>query len=370
MYYIGLMSGTSADGVDAALVEIDSSTHQDSVKLVGYTSVNFSASLQKEIIALYTQGDNEIDRLGVLTHIISEYYARAVNTLLEHHSILPSSINALGCHGQTVRHRPDTRICPHPFTLQLLDPSMVAQLTGITVACDFRRKDMALGGQGAPLVPAFHHAIFAHPAQARCIVNIGGIANLTFLDNGNVSGFDTGPGNALIDAWMQAAFDQAFDHNGEHANQGQVQINLLDTLNQHIFFKQQPPKSTGREEFTLEWLTPYLSGNDYSNNDIIATLTELTASTITHAIQDQKDTCDVFICGGGARNSYLLSRIEVLLGDNYRVKNTLTLGVDPQHVEAMAFAWLAKQTFNHLTGNEPSATGASRKAILGGIYPP
>jgi len=370
MYYIGLMSGTSADGVDAALVKIDSPNNQDSITLITYTSIDFSAVLQNEIITLYAPGYNEIDRLGALTHTISQYYALAVNTLLKNHKIQLSDIKALGCHGQTIRHRPDTHICPHPFTLQLLDPSMVAHLTGITVVCDFRRKDMALGGQGAPLVPAFHHAIFAHPTKARCIINIGGIANLTFLNKAEILGFDTGPGNALIDAWVQNAYHQAFDRNGDYACQGCVQLPLLNSLTQHVFFKKKPPKSTGREEFTLNWLTAYLTGHNYNDNDIIATLTELTAITITHAIQTQINTCDVFICGGGARNSYLCSRIESLLGTNYNVESTLKLGVDPQHVEAIAFAWLAKQTVNNLTGNEPSATGASRKAILGGIYPP
>lgn len=366
MYYIGLMSGTSADGIDAALVEFKN----DKIQLIGQVNLGFSPILQKQIIALYTPGKNEIDRLGEVTHIISGQYTQAVEQLLKTYGLSPEEITALGCHGQTVRHRPNTDICAHPFTLQLLDPSLIASKTSITTVCDFRRKDMALGGEGAPLVPAFHRAIFSRKDTPRCIVNIGGIANVTFLDNEIVTGCDIGPGNALIDAWMQQAFKCAFDNQGLHAQQGQLNKPLLDSLLQHPFFRQTPPKSTGREEFTLAWLDAHIKNEHITDLDIIRTLTELTACTITQAIKAHNHQCEVFICGGGAHNTFLCTRIARLLGDNFKVASTKQLGVDPQHVEAMAFAWLAKQTIDKLPGNVPSVTGASNAAILGGIYLP
>jgi anhydro-N-acetylmuramic acid kinase len=354
--YIGLMSGTSVDGIDAALVDL--SNHQP--KLIANHYQKYSPDLRQEILALCQPGIDEINRLGTLDVKLGKAFADAANTLLKIHSIKPKTIRAIGSHGQTVRHHPAQQ-----FTLQIADPNIIAAETKITTVADFRRRDMALGGQGAPLVPAFHQALFSEQKNDRVILNIGGIANVTLLEkNGRVSGFDTGPGNTLLDAWIEKNLNQACDHNGDWAAQGKIEGDFLEKMLGDKFFKLAPPKSTGREYFNLEWIKKYLP-EKISAVDVQTTLTELTARTVIDAISFASG--EIFICGGGAHNQFLVSRIRAN-AKNFSVKSTEDFGVHPDWVEAMAFAWLAKQTLDGKPGNVPVVTGAREMSVLGGIF--
>ncbi len=352
------------DALDGALVDFASSPP----KLIATHSHQLDTALRREILALAQPGDNELDRQAQLDVRLGRLSAEACLQLLEKAGLTANDIQAIGSHGQTVRHAPHALV---PYTVQIGDPNTIAQLSGITTVADFRRRDMSAGGQGAPLVPAFHQALFRSSEKNRVILNIGGIANISILPTDSsqaVIGFDTGPGNMLMDAWIQLYQGQLYDANGDWGRSGRVDAELLSQLLADPYFSISPPKSTGRERYNLQWLEKQLSGGQ-STQDIQATLCELTAATITDAIrQFAPDTEEIYVCGGGARNGYLMERINAYL-DSCLVTTTTTLGVDPLWVEAMAFAWLARQTLLALPGNLPAVTGAREAVILGGIYP-
>jgi anhydro-N-acetylmuramic acid kinase len=292
---------------------------------------------------------------------LGEAFADAVNILIKKNHIHPLEIVAIGSHGQTLRHYPARR-----FTLQIADPNIIAAKTGITTVADFRRRDMANGGQGAPLVPAFHEKIFAEQGKNRVIVNIGGIANITLLTSAPLQGYDTGPGNHLMNAWAQLHWQVPYDQKGIIASKGRIQKNLLEKLLEDPYFQTPAPKATGPEYFNLHWLKKYLSAN-IAKEDIQATLTELTAESIVREIKKNFTQCEIYICGGGVHNDFLMERIRVLAAPNH-VATTAIFGIDPDWMEAMAFAFLAKQTLEGKPGNITSVTGARAATILGGVY--
>ena len=363
--FIGIMSGTSLDGIDVCLVQFD-----PEFILLKSNTLPFSDSLQDKIKTLTHSGNNEIERMAAAELILTNEYATAVKTVLNQANINAEKITAMGVHGQTIRHIPTTENTPG-YSLQLVDPSSLAVASGIPVCSDFRRKDIALGGQGAPLVPAFHQYCFASPTQNRVIVNIGGIANISTLpsDQSQQIGFDTGPGNTLLDNWFHKHQRGRFDNHGDWARTGNTHNNLLSRLLSDPYFMRTAPKSTGPEYFNLNWLEKYLSENEpLSAEDIQATLTDLTAITIAQAIHASAQTAEVFVCGGGTHNHFLIERLETHLKTT--TQNTECFGIHPDDVEAVAFAWLAKQRIQLLPGNLPSATGASRTAILGSLTMP
>lgn len=365
-FYIGLISGTSADGIDAALV--DFGQLQPTVVATHYTP--YTQALREKIFALCHKGDDEIHRLGELDVILGKEFARAATSLLQKQSLSAAAIKAIGSHGQNIRHSPHD---PHRFTMQIGDPNTIAAETGITTVADFRRKDIALGGQGAPLVPAFHQHVLSSYNTNRAIVNIGGIANITLLPQKNpgpIIGFDTGPGNVLMDMWIQAEQQKSHDENGAWGAEGSVQLQLLQSLLADAYFHLSPPKSTGREYFNLTWLQSHLQkmGKWISPVDVQATLAELTAHTIITAIRNYIHDGEILICGGGTHNALLMTRLCELAQPQFTVDSTQKYGVDPDWVEAMAFAWLARQTLNRKPGNLPSVTGAKQAVVLGGVY--
>lgn len=362
--FIGLMSGTSVDGIDAAVV--DFSEAYPAVVATHYTP--YAAELKNQILSLCQPGDNEIERLGQLDVLLGKEFATAVKQLLNHASLSPQAITAIGSHGQTIRHAPHNN---HRFTLQIADPNTIAAETGITTVADFRRKDIALGGQGAPLVPAFHQHVFTRTDKNRAIVNIGGIANVTMLpqhQQDNIIGFDLGPGNVLLDAWIKLHQDKQHDPQGEWGAQGSVQTDLLSQFLSDNFFKLSPPKSTGREHFNLAWLNQHLQHKKIAAVDVQATLVEMTARSIIEPIRHHFSSGEILVCGGGAHNAYLMSRLSALAQPQCSVASTQLYGLDPDWIEAMAFAWLARQTINRQPGNLPGVTGATKTAVLGGIY--
>lgn len=364
-YYIGLMSGTSSDAVDAVLV----ATHPQ-FELTATHSLAFDLSLQQSIHQLADPQTGTIEQLGELDCKLGHVFATAALELLQKAKVSSDQIIAIGSHGQTIRHRPNSA---HPFTLQIGDANIIAQRTGVTTVADFRRRDIAAGGQGAPLVPAFHQAIFSNDKIDRAIINIGGMANITWLPKSQqelVIGFDTGPGNVLLDGWIHQHLQQRFDQKGDWAAQGKVNQPLLDLLLSEDFFQQLPPKSTGREMFHLSWLKNHLKKIEgaISPVDVQRTLLELTAQSIADSFQKiSTDRKEIFVCGGGAFNQFLMQRLQYLLSPN-TVNSTAALGIDPQWIEAMAFAWLAQQRMENKTGNLGSVTGATENCVLGGIY--
>lgn len=357
--YIGLMSGTSADGIDAVLVDFN----HDQPKLIAQLFTPYSANFRNRILALRSPGDDEVNRMGELDILVGKQFGKAANTLLQQNKLNRLDIDAIGSHGQTIRHHPQ-----RGFTIQIGDPNVIAAETGITTVADFRRRDIAFGGQGAPLVPAFHRAVFSTTHTNRIIANIGGIANITLLptnQNEPVLGFDTGPGNVLLDAWIEKQLQQPFDDQGTFASTGSVNNDLLEQFLCDSYFKLPPPKSTGPEYFNLNWLNSFIS--NLNPADIQATLVDLTAYSILNAINPYFSTGEIFICGGGARNRYLMQRLQ-FIGQNYQIYSTEKLRIHPDWVEATAFAWLAKQTLAKKPGNLTSVTGAKQASILGGIY--
>ncbi len=363
--FIGLISGTSLDGVDAVLVEFKSGRpHLHTAHHSPYPP-----PLLNQLRTLCLPGENEIDRLGELDRQTATFFAEAVNLLLAKAGVSNEKISAIGSHGQTVRHRP---AAAHPFTLQIGDPNTLAELTGITTVGDFRRRDMAAGGEGAPLVPAFHQAVFQTPGQACVVLNLGGIANITCLPaqpEANIIGYDTGPANTLLDAWILRHLGVPYDNRGDWARQGALNIPLLERLLGDPYFTQPPPKSTGPEHFNLTWLEPLLPERPFAGEDIQRTLLELTARTAADAIaREGFARGDVLVCGGGAHNTYLLERLQNSLPEA-RVSSTASHGLDPDWIEAMAFAWLARRTLAGLPGNLPSVTGARKAVPLGAIFP-
>lgn len=358
--YVGVMSGTSLDGVDAVLVDF----YFSPPKLVQTYFLPYDVNLKNDLLTLHLQGENELHRAALLANILSNLYAQAINSLLIAAKINSKSIMALGCHGQTIRHRPDVG-----YSIQLFNPALLAELTGITVVADFRSRDIAAGGQGAPLVPAFHQAFFSHEMLHRIIVNIGGIANITSLPPKKdiVAGFDCGPGNMLMDAWCFEHRGQGFDDNGNWASQGETNLLLLEALLSVPFFSLPPPKSTGRDCFNLNWLRKHLKGNEFPA-DVQATLLELTVQSIVQSIRAYFPTStEVYLCGGGAHNARLVNRMSEELLEK-KVALTDQLGIDVDWVEAFAFAWLARQAIHKNPSNLPAVTGAKGERILGAIY--
>jgi anhydro-N-acetylmuramic acid kinase len=357
--FIGLMSGTSADGIDAVLTAHDG--HK--IQVIASDHQSLAPSLRQEILAFRQPGENELHRAATLDSMLADEYAKSVQALLLTAQVSPTDIVAIGQHGQTLRHHPDGET---PYTVQVGDPNRLAELTGITVVADFRRRDIAAGGQGAPLVPAFHRAQFATPDVATAIVNVGGIANVSLVSaEGSVTGWDTGPGNTLMDAWIARHQNAAFDHAGAWAATGTVIPELLGDLLKTPYFGRAAPKSTGPEAFHLEWLRPYLSGGEASE-DVQRTLLELTVESIAQALATSPPAT-VRICGGGADNTFLMARLSARLSPA-TVTTTEAVGIPPSWVEAAAFAWLAAQTLTENPGNVPAVTGATAERVLGGIY--
>lgn len=355
------MSGTSLDGVDAVLAEI-SPTGQ--TRLIRSHYLPYADSLRSQLLALHTPQPDEIHLAACAGNDLARLYAQATNELLE--DVAHGTVRAIGCHGQTLRHRP-----ADGYTLQIGNAALLAELTGIAVVSDFRSRDIAAGGQGAPLVPAFHVQM-RHPDIHRVIANIGGIANISDLPvNGTVRGWDTGPGNMLLDAWIKRHRGEHYDRNGAWAASGTIHPGLLDQFVNHAYLKLPPPKSAGREQFNLAWLDATLSALNQVilPVDVQATLLEFTAISLSDAVKSEcKGTQALYVCGGGAHNDFLMLRIRACL-PGIQVLSTTALGIDPDWVEALAFAWLAHQAVHHAPGNLPSVTGARGERILGAIYP-
>lgn len=358
-HYIGLMSGTSLDGVDAVLLRFSESRQ----RIVAECFTPFAEPLRKRLLALHAPQSNELHEAALIGNELAHLYARAVSELLAKAKMDRASVQAIGCHGQTIRHRPEAG-----YTIQLGNGALLAELTRNIVVCDFRSRDIAAGGEGAPLVPAFHQAVFAHPANHRVIVNVGGIANLTDLNLGKVHGFDTGPGNMLMDAWIQHHLDHAFDRDGAWAAGGHCIPALLRALLNHEFFRRPPPKSTGRDLFSLPWLMQQLSGTQ-APRDVQATLLEFTVVSIANAIERWcQGATEIYVCGGGAANAALMGRLAAVL-PKVSVATTAELGIEPDWVEACAFGWLARQALLLRAGNLPLVTGATGARVLGAIHP-
>jgi anhydro-N-acetylmuramic acid kinase len=366
--FIGLMSGTSVDAIDTVLVQFnDKPTH--SVELIATREHAFPPEIRTAVQTLIEspQGIN-LDELGMLDRKLGFLYADAVTSLLQETGTDANSIVAIGNHGQTIRHRPDS---DPPFTMQIGDAATIANVCGITTIGDFRSADIALGGQGAPLAPLFHQWAFANDSSPGFAVNIGGIGNVTVMRPGeSLIGFDTGPGNTLLDYWCQQNTNATFDEGGRWASSGEVQTELLETLLADPYFAAAAPKSTGREYFNAHWLTNMLGETVATDSvDVQATLAELTAQTIAMAIKKYADSGDVWLCGGGALNSDLTARIKTHL-PLFKVATTATLGVPPAWVEAVAFAWLARERLTLSAAGIPSVTGASASGILGSVNLP
>jgi len=359
------MSGTSMDSIDAALVDFS----QASPTLLSTHSLPISETLKQRLLSLCQTLAHPA--LGELDSELGELFAQAALQVLKNGKMKPGEVRAIGSHGQTIFHQPPTQH-QRGFSVQIGDPNIIALRTGITTVADFRRKDMAAGGQGAPLVPAFHKAMFHSREKNRVVLNIGGIANITVLPaKGKVTGFDTGPGNVLLDAWIAKHQQQSYDDAGKWARQGKINLTLLNDLLGEKYFSAAPPKSTGRELFNLGWLEKIVASQTapVAAVDVQATVTALTAKSIAHAIQTYApNTQELFICGGGAHNDYLVSLLQTYT--ELKIENTSTLGINSDWVEACAFAWLAKQTLENKPGNLPEVTGANQAVVLGGIYFP
>ncbi|EHK65739.1 anhydro-N-acetylmuramic acid kinase [Achromobacter arsenitoxydans] len=362
--YIGLMSGTSVDGVDGVLARL---VHGQQPQVLASASLPMPENLRRELLALNTSGADELARGALAANALAREYARAVAALLKDAGVATADVCAIGAHGQTVRHRPDSG-----YTLQLNAPALLAELTGIDVVADFRSRDVAAGGQGAPLVPPFHAAIFG-ASQGRAVLNLGGIANVTLLQPGQPArGFDTGPANVFLDGWCQRHLGKPYDAGGRWAATGQVLAPLLEQLiASEPWFGLPPPKSTGRDLFNMQWLDSRLAefgGPTPAPQDVQATLQRLTARTVANAIdRAAAGTQEVFVCGGGARNAGLMQELAYCL--QRPVHATDTLGVPAQQVEALAFAWLAQAFVERRPAGLPAVTGARGARILGALYP-
>lgn len=365
--YIGLMSGTSMDAIDAALVDFSAAKPQ----LIATHKTPMPNTMREKLLALCTPGYDEINRCGEIDIELGKLFAATANELLQKSKISSKEIKAIGSHGQTIRHKPNAEA---PFTLQIGNPHVIAELTEITTVADFRTRDMVKSGQGAPLAPAFHAYVLRDHKQNRIILNLGGIANITYLPSDihlPIIGFDTGPANILLDTWINKHLKKSFDKNGEWAKSGKTDNDLLKLLLQDNYFKLTTPKSTGREYFNSAWLEKYLNYYDktISAQDVQATLTELTARNIADAILTiaHSNEIQILVCGGGIHNNYLLERLKMNC-KNSDIQSTEKFGIHPDWMEAMAFAWLAQQTLLRNPGNLPSVTGAEGNAILGAVF--
>ena len=362
--YLGLISGTSADAIDAVLARFEPTPH-----LVARLAAPYPPALRTRVLALArSDAAASLDELGRLDVELGAAFADAALALLDQAGVAPGDVHALGSHGQTVRHGPAG---PAPFTLQLGDPNVIAERTGITTVADFRRRDMAAGGQGAPLLPVLHDALFSQPGRSRVVLNLGGIANITLLGGDAdhpVRGFDTGPANCLMDAWALRHRGTARDEGGAWAASGKVDVVLLGEFLSEPYFALPAPKSTGRELFNLDWLDQRLGNYRGTEVDVQATLLELSVRTIADAIaMHSRRVDDVLVCGGGAHNAALMAALRQALAPA-TVKSTADCGVDPDFVEATAFAWLAQRRLQGLPGNLPAVTGARGARVLGAVY--
>lgn len=362
--YLGIMSGTSLDGIDIAAVQVSDLKCQ----FICADDFTFPESLRKQVLQLTQPNLNEVDLMGQTDSELGQVFGDLTNQFIDKYKLPRDQIIAIGSHGQTIRHRPELG-----FTLQIGDPNRIAEVTQLDVVADFRRRDMANGGQGAPLVPAFHKALFGSKETDRVILNIGGMANITFLPKSlddKVLGFDTGPGNVLLDAWIQKEQSLNYDNNGEWAAKGNVNHKLLNALYSLDYFSEPPPKSTGREQFHLDWLDSILKTESLkaSSTDIQATLLELTTRSICDSIKHlPTESFELYLCGGGAKNLAIKNSLIKQLPDIH-IGTTEALGIHPDWVEACAFAWMAYRTINRKTSSLPEATGANEKRILGAIY--
>ena len=362
--YIGLMSGTSLDGVDVAITDFGVFPP----RLLHASTTPYRAELQDRLLQLCHSQNTSLDGLYSLHAELGEVYAAVVNAALEQAGIGSEQVIAIGCHGQTIRHSPNSDM---PYTAQIGDPNRIAVRTGITTVADFRGKDIALGGQAAPLAPAFHRFLFRSSTQDRALINIGGIANVTYLpadDQLPILGFDTGPGNTLLDYWTRRHLDKAYDDAGNWARAGRLDNELLQRMiDSETYFSQPPPKSTGTEYFNPDWLAPHID-SDMDAGRVQASLVELTVSTIAMALKalpQQARAC--YVCGGGARNQFLLERLSLALPE-CDIATTAELGLEADFVEACAFAWLARERINLREANAPEVTQARRATVLGAVY--
>jgi len=367
--YLGLMSGTSLDGIDAVAVswpDDDAPTMQ----VRAHVHQPFEPSLRERLLALNQPQPGELEHAAVAALALANAYADAIDALLPLANLKRAEVRAVGAHGQTVRHRPHAP--GGGFTIQLLSGALLAERCGIDVVCDLRSRDLAAGGQGAPLVPAFHADRFGVAGRARAVLNLGGIANVTLLRaDGGVGGFDTGPANVLLDAWAAEQLGAPYDHQGQWAASGKVETPLLQRLSAEPYFQRPPPKSTGRDLFQLPWLRAHLAslGRPLAAVDVQATLAELTACSVADALQRHlPDARELWVCGGGALNRHLLDRLATRL-PGWQVRTTDALGLPPQQVEAVAFAWLAREFAARRAGNRPEVTGARGPRVLGCLYP-
>lgn len=358
--YLGLMSGTSLDGVDAVLADLAGARPQ----LLAHGHLPFDAALRRELLALNSPSDNELERAALAGNDLARSYAAAIGGLLAQAGVPASEVRAIGCHGQTVRHRP-----ARGYTVQIGNAALLAELTGIRVVADFRSRDVAAGGQGAPLAPAFHAAVFSDSAEDRAVLNLGGIANLTSLPrHGEVAGFDSGPGNCLLDHWISKCLGRPYDEGGAWAAGAMPLPGLLERMLRDPYFAAPPPKSTGRDQFNEAWLAAFLKG-DEDARAVQATLLELTARAVADAIAGYCGAAQrVIACGGGVANLALMERLRTRTAP-VPVEGSENHGIDPRLVEATAFAWLAKQALEGRPAGRPSVTGARAARVLGAIYP-
>jgi len=367
-YFIGCISGTSLDGLDVALVQFD----QHKAHVISSICQTIPLQLKTKLTALCSVGDNEIDRLGETDSQFGHFIGSTINAFLSNQNILPDQVEAIGSHGQTVRHRPNST---HPFTLQIGNAAVIAHTTGIPTISDFRSADIAAGGQGAPLVPAFHKFAFTSEDTRRLVLNLGGISNISVLppslgNDQNIHGYDIGPANTLMDRWIEKHKSVSYDKDGTWAGSGQLIIPLLEAMLKDNFFRVSGPKSTGREHFNLSWLNSFLIGNE-KPEDVQRTLLELTAQSVSIAIKAEARSSlnELVLCGGGARNCFLVERISDLCSPITTVK-TDKLGIPSDDVEAAAFAWLAREHVNRRPGNLCTVTGAKKPKILGATFLP
>lgn len=363
--YIGVMSGTSMDGIDIVLVDIST----EKVTSLASNCYPMPPDLKQDLLTLCENKQTTLQNLGEIDHRLGKLYAQSINQFLLENQIDKYKIKAIGCHGQTIYHSPTGL---YPFTMQIGDANIIVAKTGITTIADFRRKDMAYGGQGAPLVPAFHKAVLQDPNINRVVLNIGGISNITVLiPNLPVMGYDTGPGNVLLDSWIHQHLGKAYDNNAQWAKTGKINIDLLKKLLQEPYFQLPPPKSTGRELFNLAWLYQKLTGFHLKAEDIQATLVEFTALSIAQELNKlsviKTLPCELLVCGGGAKNPLIMQRLANLL-PKWSVLTTTEKGINSDDMEAMAFAWLAYCKIEEIPSNIPEVTGASQAVSLGVIY--
>lgn len=367
--FLGLMSGTSLDGVDAVAVQW-SRDDAPAMQVHGHVHHRFDARLRERLLALNAARPNELEEAAAAAIALARAYADTVTDLLSRSGLRRDHVRAIGAHGQTVRHCPQA--AGGGFSIQLLNGSVLAETSGIDVVCDLRSRDLAAGGQGAPLVPAFHADCFALAGEARAVLNLGGIANVTLLHtDGRIGGFDTGPANVLLDSWANAHHGVPYDADGRWAGSGRVDIQLLQQMLSEPYFQRPPPKSTGRDLFQVDWLERHLValGRTPAAADVQATLAELTARSVADALQchlaDARSLC---VCGGGALNSHLMARLAAAL-PQWKVQTTDVLGLPPMQVEAAAFAWLAREFVERRAANRPDVTGARGLRVLGCLYP-